>query len=308
LRWTDLTLAASSSAGIHLGDVVEEADGDLMGDSVNVAARPCGSASLSWPQLYPLFAARVHPCRRRAVERIYLERLDHGDVEDGATSGGARTKNLAEKTAALSEKRSRYQAMLAQLERTRQGPDTANRSRQPRHGRAYQGRRWLQHPGPRRREEQAERQAGGDQPGRRHGPAEGDRRTGREILDVETIEVVADRGYFKAEDIEACEKVGCVPRIPRPQRGASVREGFFRKDGFRYDVLTPTRHGRLRDLGKVDYGNRGVCRDCPMRARCTNDDRMAKRLKKRPEILDRGREVVEHPSAASSSGCIRAPS
>ena len=45
-----------------------------------------------------------------------------------------------------------------------------------------------------------------------------------------------------------------------------------------------------------------------MRARCTNDvrsvsrleneavlDRMATRLKKRPEILDRRREVVEHP-------------
>ena len=57
---------------------------------------------------------------RAADERLneYLERLDHGDVEDGATSGGARTKNLAEKIAALSEKRGRYQAMLAQLERT----------------------------------------------------------------------------------------------------------------------------------------------------------------------------------------------
>jgi adenylate cyclase len=28
--------------GIHLGDVVEEADGDLMGDGVNVAARLAG--------------------------------------------------------------------------------------------------------------------------------------------------------------------------------------------------------------------------------------------------------------------------
>jgi len=47
-----------------------------------------------------------------------------------------------------------------------------------------------------------------------------------------------------------------------------------------------------------------------MRARCTNDvrsvsrleneaalDRMAERLKKRPEILDRRREVVEHPGS-----------
>ena len=41
--------------GIHLGDVVEESDGDLMGDGVNIAARlqgvasPEGSASPSKP-------------------------------------------------------------------------------------------------------------------------------------------------------------------------------------------------------------------------------------------------------------------
>ena len=112
----------------------------------------------------------------------------------------------------------------------------------------------------------------------------------------------------------------CIPHVPRPQRGSSVREGFFRKEEFRYDagrnayvcpagkVLTPIRHGRLRDLAKVDYGNRRACRDCAMRARCTNDvrsvsrleneavlDRMAERLKKRQEILDRRRELVEHP-------------
>ena len=57
---------------------------------------------------------------RRADEWLedYLKRLDEGDVEDGATGGGARTKNLAEKIAALNEKRGCYQAMLAQLERT----------------------------------------------------------------------------------------------------------------------------------------------------------------------------------------------
>jgi transposase len=142
----------------------------------------------------------------------------------------------------------------------------------------------------------------------------------RESLGVETIDVVADRGYFKAEDIEACEKAGCIPHVPRPQRGSSVREGLFRKDEFRYDAerdayvcpagqfLTPLRHGRLRDLAKVDYGNREACRACPQRARCTNDvrsvsrlqneavlDRMAERLKARPEILECRREVVEHP-------------
>ncbi len=58
----------------------------------------------------------------------------------------------------------------------------------------------------------------------------------REILGVETIDVVADRGYFKIEDIEACERAGCIPHVPRPQRGSSAREGLFRKDEFRYDA------------------------------------------------------------------------
>jgi hypothetical protein len=58
----------------------------------------------------------------------------------------------------------------------------------------------------------------------------------RQILDVEMIDVVADRGYFKIEDIEACEKAGCIPHVPRPQRGSPAREGLFRKDEFRYDA------------------------------------------------------------------------
>ena len=57
----------------------------------------------------------------------------------------------------------------------------------------------------------------------------------KQILAVEQIDVVADRGYFKIEDIEACEKAGISPYVPRPQRGPSVRAGLFRKDEFRYD-------------------------------------------------------------------------
>lgn len=73
-------------------------------------------------------------------------------------------------------------------------------------------------------------------------------------------------------------------------------------------TLKPFRHGRLRDLKKIDYGNPKACRNCPLRARCTNGvrsvsrienedalDRMAQRLAARPDILDRRREIVEHP-------------
>ena len=36
----------------------------------------------------------------------------------------------------------------------------------------------------------------------------------RDILEVEKIDVVADKGYFKIEDIEACEKAGMTPMFP----------------------------------------------------------------------------------------------
>jgi IS5 family transposase len=62
----------------------------------------------------------------------------------------------------------------------------------------------------------------------------------REILGVEQIAVVADRGYFKIEDIEACEKAGIDPYVPRPQRDPPVKAGLFRKDEFRYDAAADT--------------------------------------------------------------------
>jgi hypothetical protein len=142
----------------------------------------------------------------------------------------------------------------------------------------------------------------------------------RQILDVEKIDVVADKGYFRTEDIVACEKAGLMPHVPKPQRGPAVASGFFRKDEFRYDAaqdvcicpggheLKPIRKGQLRDMRKVDYANANACRDCPLRSRCTNTyravsrleyedalERMEERIAERPEILDRRREIVEHP-------------
>jgi hypothetical protein len=57
----------------------------------------------------------------------------------------------------------------------------------------------------------------------------------REILKVERIDVVADAGYFRTEDIEACEKASLTPHVPRPERGSSASKAFFRKDEFRYN-------------------------------------------------------------------------
>jgi hypothetical protein len=216
---------------------------------------------------------------RAADERLddYLARLDASDAEDGVSAGGARTKNLAEKIEALRKKRGRYEAMLAQLDRTGEDqisltdPDSRAMAAHTRVAVGYNAQVAVDAKNKLIVEQAITNQV--VDMGLLTQTAE----PAREILDVETIDVVADRGYFKIEDIEACEKAGCIPHVPKPQRGSSVREGFFRKDEFRYDtgrdayvcpggqLLTPIRHGRLRDLEKIDYGNSKACRVCPLR-------------------------------------------
>ena len=56
-----------------------------------------------------------------------------------------------------------------------------------------------------------------------------------DTLGVERIEAVADRGYFKIEGIEACEKAGITAFVPKPIRGPAVAQRFFSKEEFRYD-------------------------------------------------------------------------
>lgn len=144
----------------------------------------------------------------------------------------------------------------------------------------------------------------------------------RETLDVAQIDAVADRGYFKIEDIEACEMAGIVPYVPKPQRGSAVAKGFFPKDQFRYDaeadIYTCPGGAALRrvhsrpvrgEIRVFDYANAAACKSCALKTRCTaaayrkvaryeNEavlDRMAKRLAARPGVLDERRESVEHP-------------
>lgn len=85
---------------------------------------------------------------------------------------------------------------------------------------------------------------------------------------IDRINAASGGALFKR-----AHKAGLTPHVPKPQRGAAVANGFFRKDEFRYDAaqdayvcpgrheLKPIRQGRLRDMRKVDYANaRGVPR------------------------------------------------
>jgi len=260
----------------------------------------------------------IHKAEERLAD--YLRRLDEGDVEEGGTGGSSRVSNLAEKIEAIRNKRGRLRSLLESLERTGESqisltdPDSRAMAAHTRVAVGYNAQIAVD-----AKHKLIVEQAVTNQVldlGLLTQTAE----PARAILGVAQIDVVADRGYFKFEDIEACEAAGMTPYVPKPQRGSAVREGFFAKDEFRYDPtedvyicpagerLGHKYEGKSRDLTKVDYSNRAACLACALRPRCTNSfrrvsrleneavlDRMAARLKARPEVLDRRRETVEHP-------------
>jgi transposase len=250
----------------------------------------------------------------------YLRRLDTSDAaEQGA--GGSRVKNLAEKIAAVSERRARCREMLAELDRTGESqisltdPDSRAMAAHTHVAVGYNVQVAVDAKHKLIVEQQVTNQVVD------MGLLTQTAKPAKDVLGVETIAVVADRGYFKIEDIEACEKAGMEPYVPRPQRGPSVNAGLYRKDEFRYDAdtdsflcpagqrLHPYTSSLVRELKKINYANRAACQECPLRSRCTGNqfrsvsrleneavlDRMQARLAQHPGILDRRRETVEHP-------------
>src|SRR6204780_2972424 len=53
-------------------------------------------------------------------------------------------------------------------------------------------------------------------------------------LDVENLDVVADRGYFNGEEILACEEAGITVTLPKPMTSNSKAGGRFGRQDFRY--------------------------------------------------------------------------
>jgi transposase len=55
----------------------------------------------------------------------------------------------------------------------------------------------------------------------------------REELGSETLDVVADRGYYEGSKIKACEDAGITVTLPKPQTSGAKAEGRFGNPGLR---------------------------------------------------------------------------
>lgn len=144
-----------------------------------------------------------------------------------------------------------------------------------------------------------------------------------DMMEVDELTNLGDKGYYDGEDIVKCEDNGVTCLIAKPKPGGPKKEEGFTLDKFTYDrendcYFCPCQN-RLRFMrmehnnstGKEYrvYANYSACANCPKRSACTKrESRQIRRLpyqdkldivdertKKNKELYRKRQEIVEHP-------------
>ena len=139
-------------------------------------------------------------------------------------------------------------------------------------------------------------------------------------LETDTLDVVADRGYFNSAEILACDEAGITVTLPKPLTSNNKAKGRFVKQDFRYvaeeDVyLCPAGERLVYHYTNVENGLTlhrywtTACQGCAIKDQCTTGkerritrwehedilEAVQRRLDEHPEKMRQRRETVEHP-------------
>jgi transposase len=142
----------------------------------------------------------------------------------------------------------------------------------------------------------------------------------KEVLQVDKLEAVADRGYYHGEEIKACADAGITVTLPKPLTSGAKSEGRFGKQDFAYladeDVYRCPAGEKLRYYYTNEENGQklrnywtNACRHCALKSRCTSAtprrikrwehervlEAAQERLDRNPDAMRTRREVVEHP-------------
>ena len=143
----------------------------------------------------------------------------------------------------------------------------------------------------------------------------------RETMGHPTLTAIADRGYYKGEDILLCEQGGVVPMVPKTLTSGAKANGRFGKQDFVYlpdqdAYRCPAGQTMKWWFNRVDEHGMTLrhywttkCPECPIKAQCTPAqmrrvtrwehegvlDAMQHRLDQAPDSMRVRRQTVEHP-------------
>jgi transposase len=139
-------------------------------------------------------------------------------------------------------------------------------------------------------------------------------------LEAESLDVIADRGYFSGEEILACDQAGITATLPKPMTSNAKAKGRFGKQDFRYVAekniyVCPAGEELAYSFTTEDKGmvlrryRTNACQGCSIKHKCTTSkerlisrwehehviEAVQRRLDEHPEKMRQRRETVEHP-------------
>ena len=152
-------------------------------------------------------------------------------------------------------------------------------------------------------------------------------KSAKEVLEVETLQVLADAGYYSSTELKACEDDGIVAYVPLSEaNGRLEKQGRFSLKDFSYDpkanaykcpageLLHPMKGSWQNTSGRIEirYASRSAtCRTCQLKARCLSPkavrrtvarwehedvlERHRSRMQGAGELMRRRSGIVEHP-------------
>jgi len=138
----------------------------------------------------------------------------------------------------------------------------------------------------------------------------------KELLEVDTLQVLADTGYHSSADLKACEDDGITAYVPlNESNGKLEKEGRFVRKDFSYDAVTdtyrcpagqslhPTKKPWENTSGRIEFryvGTKALCGGCPLKASCLSPKASYRSVSRweHEDVIDRHRERMASEGAA----------
>jgi transposase len=142
----------------------------------------------------------------------------------------------------------------------------------------------------------------------------------KETLQAETLDVVADRGYYNGNEIRACEQASIDTYLPKPKTSPNKAKGLFDRAAFKYldeedQYECPAGERLTHRTTSTEKGKEikrywtSSCSGCAIKNQCTtgNERRVSRwvhedvleraqaRLNEQPDAMRVRRATVEHP-------------
>jgi DDE family transposase len=135
-------------------------------------------------------------------------------------------------------------------------------------------------------------------------------RQAKAVLETETLEAVADRGYFSSPEILACHEAGIAVTLPKPMTSGAKSDGRFGKQDFVYlpeeDAYRCPAGERLPYRYTNEEADKmlrrywtNACKKCSIKPQCTPGAERRITRWEHEDLLD----AVQHGSMRTHSLC-----